>query len=106
MRTRRAWTAAVAGSATVLALGLTPLTMATAAPGTAARTTSSTAGSDMRELDPGARAKEYPIRDQASRQALRQAQSDPGQPPVKGDTRTWAGYDEYNGSLYLKRYVL
>ena len=106
MRRTRAWTAVLAGSATALALGLIPLTQANAAPGTGATTSPAAGGNDTRELDAQTRAKDFKINRQVSKQAIRSAKSDPGQPPEKGDTRTWLGYDEYNGSVYLKRYVL
>jgi hypothetical protein len=108
MRRTRAWTAALAGSAVALSLGLTSVTPAGAAPHASKRVTApAVAGSDMRELTPGARSKSFAGDRSAGRQALKAAKADPSTPPKVGDTRTWMGYDELNPDVvYPKRFVL
>ena len=107
MRRSRSWPAFVAGTATVLALGLTPVTQASATPDGAARSTvpaaTDGAGGDVRELAPDRKAR--PLDKATSRRAVGSAKADSTGTPQVGDTRTWLGDDEVNGP-YLKRYVL
>ncbi len=108
MRTTRAWTAVLAGSAAALALVLTPVSQAGAAPhGKSQAQPRALPTSDVRELDPGIRSKSFEGDRKAGRPAIRAAQADPSTPPEVGDTRTWMGYDELNPDvIYPKRYVL
>ena len=102
MRRTRVWTAALAGTAVALALGLAPVSQAGAAPHSKPRTSSpAPAGSDMREIAPGARSKSFAGDRSAGRQAIRAAKADPSTPPEVGDTRTWMGYDELNPNVLI-----